>query len=387
MAHQYFIASQSGGLLGALSAPNAEVENPQKTPPSPDPTGDYTESDSDVDQMTTSGCDPSSGYQVKTVDMSSPLPSNTPWDNGPALSPPCEEYNTILDNIAARYGTPTLDDWQYIAYEDNTIWAAPLGVQHLYNQFEEGQANFVADPDAEQFVANIQSHNPNRPFANLTYITPCEHESDHPETSGSDDGPEWLAWVVNAIGQSQYWNSTAIIVTWDDWGGFFDHVPAVPNNPGPIRPNPNKYGTYPDPNEWGFRVPVIIISPYITARGFISSPATSGFTYRSQSVVQQFLEAIFQLPSLGGDDYQQGQNDGLADVFNFSPTPSPLPYVVVTDPPNWSPPSGGCPTNGGPSYRKHSRLHTKKSAGIRASGRPSTEMTRWVTTLRPAAQK
>ena len=53
VAHQYFIASQSGGLLGALSAPNAEVENPQKTPPSPDPTGDYTESDSDVDQITT----------------------------------------------------------------------------------------------------------------------------------------------------------------------------------------------------------------------------------------------------------------------------------------------------------------------------------------------
>jgi phospholipase C len=57
----------------------------------------------------------------------------------------------------------------------------------------------------------------------VSWVIPDEANSDHPG-SGSDTGPSWVASVVNAIGDSPYWSSTAIVITWDDWGGFYDHV-------------------------------------------------------------------------------------------------------------------------------------------------------------------
>ena len=56
-------------------------------------------------------------------------------------------------------------------------------------------------------------------------MIPDEPESDHPGTL-SDTGPSWVASVVNAIGQSNYWNITAIVIVWDDWGGFYDNRAA-----------------------------------------------------------------------------------------------------------------------------------------------------------------
>ncbi|MBV9056116.1 MAG: hypothetical protein JO351_05710 [Candidatus Eremiobacteraeota bacterium] len=323
VAHQYLIAGQSGGIAGSRSSPYAEAENPKQT----------------------SGCYPP-GHHIASINMSLPVPSSGPLDDGHPIST-CEEYqNTILDEIRAAQRGRALEDWQYIAYSDTSIWAAPLGVQHLWDQYN-GDANkakepFAVDPDAFNFVRNLNRHtrraqSPIRPFASLTYITPCEHESDHPELSLSDDGPQWLAWVINAIGESAYWPTTTIIVTWDDWGGFFDHVPSVPRV---VRPPRNKYDNPNDPNEWGFRVPFIVISPYVKARGYVSNRMRSGFAYRSQSVILQYVEATFGLPALGTDDYQNGQRDGLRDVFDFSQ--SPLPYLPIAT--TFTPgPVGSCP--------------------------------------------
>ena len=52
----------------------------------------------------------------------------------------------------------------------------------------------------------------------MTWITPTGKDSDHPN-SDSDTGPSWVANIVNAVGESPYWKSTAIVVLWDDWGG------------------------------------------------------------------------------------------------------------------------------------------------------------------------
>ena len=73
IAHQYVIAAQSGGIMLALSSPDAEAENPSKNVPStstPFPTGPTTETNSDIDMMSTSGCDHGSQYAVKTIKMS-----------------------------------------------------------------------------------------------------------------------------------------------------------------------------------------------------------------------------------------------------------------------------------------------------------------------------
>ena len=344
VAHQYFIAGQSGGAPEASSSPDGESENPGD-PPAPPPTGNYIGADNE--DMATSGCNPS-GYTVGSVNMSLPVASSPPLDNGGAISP-CEEYAAnILDEVSGNEGTPTIADWQYIAHADSSIWAAPLGIQHLWNAYhgapDQGLESFAVDPDAENFVLNITSSsnptpNPSRPIASLTYITPCIHESDHAQLSGSDDGPQWLAWVLNAIGESSFWNSSVIFVTWDDWGGWYDNVPATP-----FRPLNNDYGNSDDPNEWGFRVPLIVISPYLKERGYISSVGNSGFTHRSQSVILQYIEATFDVPSLGTDDKQDNQSDGLADMFNYSRSPilNWEPLSTSFSPQN----NGNCPGGG-----------------------------------------
>ena len=339
-AHQYFIAGQSGGLAGAKSAPFAEAENPRRNGDD----DDGIDPEAVPGSQKSSGCVPRGGYNVKTVNMAIPAPSEQPWDNGPSIYP-CEEYNTILDEIESALGKPVSADWQYIAQATRSAWAAPLGVEHLFKKFKHGgkPRPFTVDPDAVNFVNDIAAKNPSRPFAALTYITPCTHSSDHPRISGNDDGPEWLGWLVNAIGESKYWRSTAIFVVWDDWGGFYDHVPPVPpSGPGPYRPLPNPYNNVADPNEWGFRVPLMVISPYVTARGYISNQKTSGFQYRSQSAILQFVEGVFGLPSLRGDDIQQNQADGFADMFDMGE--APLSYVKLRLPPSWHPPHGRCPT-------------------------------------------
>ena len=79
----------------------------------------------------------------------------------------------------------------------------------------------------------------------VSWVVPCGRNSDH--AAGTDNGPSWVAAVVNAIGKSPAWSTTAIIVVWDDWGGYYDHVPpAFLDNQGGL----------------GFRVPMIVISPY-----------------------------------------------------------------------------------------------------------------------------
>ena len=86
----------------------------------------------------------------------------------------------------------------------------------------------------------------------MTWIVPDWLHSDHPGND-SDEGPDWVASIVNAIGASPFWNSTAIFIIWDDWGGWYDHVvPQSIDNMGP-----------------GFRVPLIVVSPY-AKHGYVS---------------------------------------------------------------------------------------------------------------------
>ena len=83
-------------------------------------------------------------------------------------------------------------------------------------------------------------------LANVTWITPVCTDSDHVACLNGGYGPSWVAALVNTVGKSKFWNSTAIFVQWDDWGGLYDHVPPP----------------YLSRDGLGFRVPLIIISPY-----------------------------------------------------------------------------------------------------------------------------
>jgi hypothetical protein len=334
------IAAQSGGIPNSLSAPLAEAENPSTPPP-----GGITYPEDPAQDIARSGGCNIAGINDQTLNMSGRY-SQLEGKNKSIF--PCEEYasNTILDEITNVEGIPTYYDWQYIAASEGSIWSAPIGVNHLYTAYNNAVANgttatqpFAVDVNAANFAANLYGPGPTpRPIANLTYITPCLQNSDHPGTSGVENGPAWVGWLVNAIGESAYWKTTTILITWDDWGGWFDHMPANP----PQFPYPNAYSiaygpnAVPDSNEWGFRVPLIAISPYGVGAAYVSQPTSpNGVPYRSQAAIMQYVEATFNLPSLNGDDFYQNLNskgeptDFLKDMFNYN-LATPRPFVPVT---------------------------------------------------------
>jgi phospholipase C len=115
---------------------------------------------------------------------------------------------------------------------------------------------------------------------------------------------------VNAVGGSPYWADTAIIVAWDDWGGWYDHVA-----PPLIR----------DSYEYGLRVPLIVISPY-------AKPAYISHQHNDFGSILKFIEETFALdqidPTVGyADSYALGD---LSDCFNFNQTP--LTFTPIAAP-------------------------------------------------------
>ena len=103
----------------------------------------------------------------------------------------------------------------------------------------------------------------------VSWIVPSNDVSEHP-TALVSTGQAYVTSVINAIMQSPAWSSTAIILAWDDWGGFYDHV-----TPPPV-----------DINGYGLRVPAMVISPY-ARQGYIDHQTLSFDAY------VKFIEDVF----------------------------------------------------------------------------------------------
>ena len=114
-----------------------------------------------------------------------------------------------------------------------------------------------------------------------------------------------MAQVVNAIGNSPAWNDTAIVIVWDDWGGWYDHVAP---------PKPLKYGGL------GSRVPMIVVSPF-AKKGYIAHAP-----YEFGSIIK-LVEENWNLPSLGTTDVRAASF--LNDVFDFNQQPRPFLTVAA----------------------------------------------------------
>jgi phospholipase C len=149
----------------------------------------------------------------------------------------------------------------------------------------------------------------------VSWVIPSLFDSDHP-ASGCDGGPYWITKVVNAIGTSAYWKDTAIVLLWDDWGGWYDNAPPPQVN----------YTSQ------GFRVPMIVISPYAKP-GFISHTP-----YDFGSILK-LVEQTFDLGSLGTDDAKANSMENVFDftqtpnVFHPAPIPAHMPCATqVTNP-------------------------------------------------------
>jgi phospholipase C len=170
-----------------------------------------------------------------------------------------------------------------------------------------------------QSVSNFYASAKNGTLPEVSWVVPSGDVSEHPPSSVSA-GQSYVTSLINAVMKSPDWNSTAIFLAWDDWGGFYDHVvpPRV------------------DENGYGLRVPGIVISPY-AKHGFVDHQTLSFDAY------VKFIEDDF----LGGqrlDPRNDGRPDPRPDVrenvailgnlasdFDFSQAPRP-PAVLPVHP-------------------------------------------------------
>ena len=224
---------------------------------------------------------------------------------------PCFDHQTIPDILPAPF------TWRYYAPSAGSIWTAPNAISHICQSTGpggtcQGQAwlNHV-DLKPADVLADIRSCN----LQSLSWVIPGGQNSDHAGDPDNTGGPAWVAAIVNAIGTQPtcpdgevYWQNTAIIITWDDWGGWYDHESPT------IRPL--RQGDY----QCGFRVPLIVVSAY-TPAGYISN-----FRYDFGSILR-FVEHNFGIPEGELTFADNRATKDLTDFFDLDQAPRPFQRV------------------------------------------------------------
>jgi phospholipase C len=216
---------------------------------------------------------------------------------------PCFDMPTVVDLL------PQGLTWKF--YGDKLppvvgqIWSMFDAVDHIRNT-SAWQEHVV---DEAQFDADVAAGT----LPNVAFLVPQLLQSEHPPENVCT-GENWTVSHINAIMKTGtkadgLWWRTAILLTYDDFGGWYDHV-APPKQYGCDQQTP--YGL-------GFRLPAIFISPY----------ARPGLVYKNvahQASLPKFIEAVFNLPSLNSLDpaAQDGPDtDDLTGAFDFSQAPNP----------------------------------------------------------------
>jgi phospholipase C len=262
-AHQYLV---SGTSTISDGSPLRASENPQTQQ------GTYT-----------GGCDSPTGSLVTLIDG---------FGNENQSTYPC--FNR--DSLMAHLDSAGIS-WRY--YEEHTgagYWKAVDAIEPIWLDKQLLHSDVVAP--SSQILSDIS----NGQLASVSWVTPSSAASDHAGfTDGS--GPSWVASVVDALGQSSYWNSTAIFVVWDDWGGWYDHIA------------PTIYNSY----ELSFRVPLIVISPY-------AKPGYVSHQVHEFGSILKFIERTFNLASLRTTDLRA---DDLVDCFNFGGSPRAFKQIAA----------------------------------------------------------
>jgi phospholipase C len=223
---------------------------------------------------------------------------------------PCFEHPTMSDHLETNGIT-----WRYYTPTSGSIWTAPDAIEHICQQRKTVSGELICDgPDWHANVivpqTRVLTDIANGELPQVSWIIPNGAESDH---AGVNDGsgPSWVTSIVNAIGQSKYWANTAIIITWDDWGGWFDHVTPKVINDG---------FSWGSGYVYGFRVPLIVVSPY--AKAAYISHVTHDF-----GSILKLIETTFNVPALG---YADDPADDMSDCFNLTQTP--IPFKIIPAP-------------------------------------------------------
>jgi phospholipase C len=217
---------------------------------------------------------------------------------------------TDLTYLLNKFGV----SWGYYLDHGAQPTGTKTGVPPIWNplpgftDLQQPKPNYGIQP-LTKFMT--QAHNGKLP--SVSWIVPDAKDSEHPPALVST-GQAYVTNIINAVMNSPDWNSTAIFVNWDDWGGFYDHV--------------NPLGLAPDSWGYGIRTPGLVISPYAN-QGQIDNQVLSTDAYL------KFIENDF----IGGqrlDPATDGRPDSRPDVrenyatlgemagdFNFNQSPRP----------------------------------------------------------------
>ena len=218
---------------------------------------------------------------------------------------PCFDFKTEGD-LLRKHDIPWAD-YSATNTQLGYMWSAYNAIdryrnnQQLWDRFMRPVDDVIRDVKADRMPA-------------VTWVTPRFALSQHPEYNFCH-GQNWTIQVVNAIMNSPMWKDTAIFLTWDDFGGFYDHVPPV---------RLDRFGL-------GVRVPMLVISPY-ARRGYIDG------RQGEFSSVLRFIEDNWGLTQLTRRDRIA---NNMAYDFDFSQAPAPPdPQPLRTDckGPIWAPP-------------------------------------------------
>ena len=254
-----------------------------------------TLSEADVPNQMPWGCDAPAGTITTVAHADQSVTENGPF--------PCfTQFRTLADTLDAKgvswkYYVPALN-----AHQGGNEWSMFDAIKSVrYNG--DWEAKVISPP--QTVLTDARNNN----LPGVSWVIPDSDWSDHPY-SGTPYGPSWVAAVVNAIGQSKAWSSTAIVIVWDDWGGFFDNAPP---------PQLDFRGL-------GIRVPCIIVSPYVR-------PHVEHTQYEFGSIVR-FVEDAFKLPPLGtaADGYTDARATSLKGAFNFGMKPRRFRKIPATYP-------------------------------------------------------
>ncbi|MBV9718303.1 MAG: hypothetical protein JOZ77_03230 [Candidatus Eremiobacteraeota bacterium] len=223
------------------------------------------------------------------------------WNDGSYSNVyPCFDYQTLGDELDAASLS-----WRYYTTPGTKTGTELLpdpydAIKHI-REGPDWSADTIDQP--LQIVTDIKKGK----LAAVSWVNSPALASDHPQLNDGD-GPSWIAYVIDAVGESKYYQNTAVFVTWDDWGGWYDHV---------IPQEYNFLGL-------GFRVPLLVMSAW-SKHGYVSHDA------HEFGSILKFTEELYGLPSLGQRDQYA---DDLSDCFDFSQTPPKFVRIKLTTKPS-----------------------------------------------------
>jgi phospholipase C len=233
------------------------------------------------------------------------------------LGTTCFTHDTMATLLDQH--NPQLSWKYYTPFGAKGFWTAPNAIRNIckpnsnYTECTGPEFKNNVDVNPTDVLTDIGACK----LRNVSWVIPIGQNSDHPGfKNGATGGPSWVSSIVNKIGQSQcretingksltYWQDTAIFITWDDWGGWYDHEP-----PTLLSVPQEGQGDY----QYGFRVPLVVVSAY-TPKGYINN---SRHDFGS---ILRFIENNFGIPEGALNFADQRATTDLTSFFNLNQSP------------------------------------------------------------------